>query len=509
MKTFLRELYEIDPDLQAHESELIPLIEKLLSHDPSQVPNAAFVQSLRLQLQDRATSLSSSPSMSSSVWQKVLYAFGGAVTAAVVLPLVFIAWNKGLPPLGTSSSSTDLFGYRIEETSKGAFGELGAQQNGEAPTAPPVIRDQSGGGGPTNAVAPAMMGMGGGGMGMDAKMIAPYPFYEYDYVYEGKIADLKDSVAVYMRTPSAKNLSLSSLQSALNLGTLDISSFQGMNVDSVSFTQDRPYGYQLYVNLREATVNIDAMWSQWPQSQCTTDACFQKQRVKIGDIPSDDAVIKIAQDFAKEHGIDLSNYGTPEVNNQWRRDYDNTPNKADYYIPESLQVVFPLMIDDKPTYDQSGAKTGIAITVHIKENRVMSVWGIADRTYKKSDYTGVTDAAAIMKYIDNLGGGMFPIDARPMPLIAPDGNGESKKATVVLGDPTVSLVMNYRYENGKNSEILVPSLVFPVKEIRGGNGGYFYMNNVIVPLAKDLFDEQIPSAMPLEKATPAVDPRVM
>lgn len=512
MKTFLRELYEIDADLKAHESELIPLIEKLLKNDPSQAPNAAFVQSLRVQLQERADSLSSSsmPSFSSN-WQKVLYAFGGAVTAAVILPLVFVAWNKGLPP-SESSSTTDLFGYQIQDSGQEAFGELAGMPGGQTPPATDTAmttRNQSGGGG-ANPVSPMAVGMGGGG---DAKMIAPYPYFQYDYVYEGTITGLEDSVAVYKRNPSSKNLSLASIQSAVNLGTLNLGSFAGMTADALSFAQNRPYGYQIYVNLRDASVNIDAQWDQWPMSQCSTDACFQQQRVKISEVPADDVLIGIAKDFAEEHDIDLSHYGEPEVNNQWRRDYENSTDKSMYYIPDSMQVVFPLMIDGKPTYDQSGAKTGIAISVHIKEKKVMSVWGISDRTYQKSNYAGVTDEAAIKAYIAKMGaGGGFPM---PMLRATPDAapSEAMKKATVVLGDPTVSLVMNYRYENGKNSEVLVPSLVFPVKEIRGGDGGYFYMNNVIIPLAKDLFTEQetsYPPVMPMEKPMPVdVDPRVM
>jgi hypothetical protein len=89
-------------------------------------------------------------------------------------------------------------------------------------------------------------------------------------------------------------------------------------------------------------VNIDANWEQWPQSKCTTEACYKNEQVKIGDIPADDVLIGIARDFVSEHGIDLSHYGDPEVDNSWKRDYERATDTSLAYVPDTQRVVFPL-----------------------------------------------------------------------------------------------------------------------------------------------------------------------
>ena len=492
LQTFLADLYEIDPALREHEAEIIPLVEKLLKSDPSQTPDERFVQSLRMQLQNRAAELSAAPSSRFSRW---IFALGGAVTAAIIIPVAFVAINQKPAP----TTHTDMFAYEVKQESSKAFGDL----KGLSPVNDAAIsaRPQSGGGGggmgmvtavpPMSEPAMPVPAPDGGTMlanpGMDAKMIAPYPMTRYEYVYEGELKDLADSVAVFKRDPSGKTVAMSSLADNFNLGSIDVSSFADMNVDSVTFSQKKSYGYQVTVNLREGSVYLDAMWDQWPQSKCQTDACYRAQRVKIGDVPADSVLIGIAQSFVSEHGINLSNYGEPVVDMQWKREYDRAPDASEAYIPDTIRVIYPLQVDGKDVYDQSGMKTGIAVGIHVKEKKVMNVYGIMNRTYLKSEYEGVTDAKAIKDYlskVDNYGGIM------PMYREGGDKNADVQTNTVVLGDPVVSYVQYFRYANAVSEELLIPSLVFPVKEVKGMDGASYWRTTVIVPLAKDMFDIQ-------------------
>ncbi len=479
IQTFLAELYDIDPTLKDHEADLIPLLEQLLRHDPAQTPSQEFVAVLRMRLRERAATLSS-PARAAR-WSKWLYAFGGALTAAVVLPLVYVAVNRpGLPALPAGDRTSSLFAYRVEDAAPRAFGPLGGAVAGSS----------------------VAMGKGGGGGGGpqatgDAKIaLPPFVMTQYEYRYEGTIANLPEkTVDVYKRDPSSALLPLSSLAGRLNIGTLDLNSFAGMNVDSMTFAQDKPYGYQLSVSLREGTVNINAQWDQWPQSQCRTEDCWNAQRVTVDQIPGDDALIAIARDFAAAHGIDLSHYGAPVVDKMWKRDYERAADKNQAYVPEVQRVIFPLVIDGQTVYDQTGAPMGIGIGVHVREKRVQDVWGIADRTYLKSAYEAVTDPKTVTDYLAAM---------NPAPVGLPHG-ATITKATVVLGEPTVSFTVYYRSDaKGRGEELLIPSLVFPVKEVHGSDQP-FYMPNVVVPLAKELLDQQLPGPpMPLERG-PAVD----
>ena len=119
----------------------------------------------------------------------------------------------------------------------------------------------------TTMIAPST-GMGGGS---DAKMIAPYPMTHYNYVLSGPIKDLQPSVDVFKHEPKGFTLALSTIASKLNLGTMDMSSFDKMNIDSISFSQNIPFGYQMTLNMRDASLSINAQWDQWPQSTCQTD----------------------------------------------------------------------------------------------------------------------------------------------------------------------------------------------------------------------------------------------
>lgn len=493
---FLRELYAIDPALREHESELIPLITELLKRDPATAPDADFIASLRIQLRERAATLSTSSSPF-SIMQKLLYILGGALTTAVVLPLVYIGVQQSNTP-----TSTPLFGYEVKETDDQAFGSLA----GLAPSASIAGRGGGAGGG------------GGGGLGLggdavvqttanyaesESKMIAPYPMIQYEYVYNGKLADLAATVPVYKKTPSRSTLPLSALTSRLNFGTLDMNTFAGMNVDSLNFTQDVPFGYQLYVSLRDSTVNIDANWEQWPQSKCATEECYRGERVTPDQIPADSELIALAQSFAGAHAIDLSRYGEPEVDHAWKVDYERMTDKSQAYVPEVQRVVFPLLIDGKPVYDQSGIKTGIAIGVHVKHKKVMNVWGITDRTYTKSDYTGVTDPAAITNFLTTVDN-YYPMAIDTMPA----GTPAPKKVRVELGEPTVSFVMYYRYDKTPSEELLIPSLIFPVMQSPDTARGEYYRQTVVVPLASDMLAQQMPGGVRPLMMEKAVDSSV-
>lgn len=507
LQNFLTDLYQIDPSLKSHEAEIVPLVEKLLRSDPAQAPDAAFVSRLRMQLQNRAAELSDSPS---SVWSKILYAFGGAVTAAVVLPLAFVAYNQSEKAGTPTDGSSALFGYSVTEEGSRAFGDLDSMTAGQSAE---MSRSQSGGGGqdpaPSMAMSPIFTPPSYGTdnaavtePAMDAKMmIAPWPMTEYDYVYEGDIKDLESSVSVFRRNPSSKSVSLASLGSAFNLGTIDLGSFAGMNLDSATFSQNRPYGYQITVNLRDSSVYLDAQWDQWPQSKCQTEACWQAQRVKISDVPADDVLLGIAKSFVDAHGIDLSQYGEPVVDNAWKRDYERAVSPDQAYVPDQIRVIYPLQVDGKDVYDQSGMKTGVSIGVQIKERKVINVYGLMGRSYEKSAYEGVTDQAVIKDYlskIDNYyGGGVMPME-RVMAPGTPGNTQQIQTVTVVLGEPVVSFVQYYRYDKAISEELLVPSLVFRVKEVKGGDAGMYYRSNVVVPLAKEMLELQQPIMMPME-----------
>lgn len=495
IKQFLADLYAIDPTLKAHEPELIPLLEKLIAEDPSSAPDDAFVQKLRMQLREHAAGLEQEPA--GSFFERFKYAFGGLATVAVILPVAFILTNQQ-----PTNPGSPLFTNSVESTGKNAFGKLSDMitTNSMVGTDMRSARPQSGGGGP---------GIGGGGEGAVTNAVAPYGDMDmrimpwnpvtYTYVYSGSLTDLQPNVSVYKRNFKRLSVPMSTIAASLNLGGVNMGSFSNMDVESVSFAQQSQYGYRMYVNMMDSSVSIDANYEKWPQSNCQTEACWKQQQVKIGDVLSDEEAISIAQDFAKDHGIDLSEYGTPELDSQWRREYDRATDKSLVYIPDSQRVIFPQLIDGKPVYDQSGIKSGLSISVNVKEKRVMNVYGIADHSYLKSEYAGVTDEAAIQTFLSSVDNYNYYIDpAASVREGSADAN--TKKVTVILGQPTVSYALYYRYTQNRNEEILIPSLVFPVERVEGDTTeNMYYRQQVVVPLSQEMLEEMSkqPEVMPM------------
>jgi hypothetical protein len=208
---------------------------------------------------------------------------------------------------------------------------------------------------------------------------------------------------------------------------------------------------------------------------------------KIGDVPADDVTIKLAQDFVKDHGFDLTQYGAPEVDHQWKVQYDAVTDKSMAYVPDTVRVVFPLMVDGKPVFDEGGTKSGINVGVNIRQKKVSDAYGIVDQTYLKSAYPAVTDSTLITKYLDSYG---------DMPAGWTVTDATIKQVDITLGTPEVGFVKTYNYENAVTKELIVPALIFPVTDAPANS---YFQSSITVPLAQEMLDKlsQTPNPRPM------------
>lgn len=489
----LADLYEIDPGLRQHEQELRPLLQKLLQHRPDQAPTPEFVAHLRTQLRERAASIpaSSSPLSSSFLMQKILFALGGAAVALVIaVPLALTLPKEGTAPIPphTESDGSPLFTYSITPTEQNAFGDLsqttlaGEGRGGgggdvsaisASPSAPQnMARPQSGGGGDPAAIAE-----------YDAKLIAPGEMVEFQYSYTGELPPLTaETVGVLARQKQSTRLTLESLANQLKIGQIELSSFGNAIVESISFVQEAQKGYNLTVQMREGTVFLSPQWDKWPQpgANCRDEACYRSFQLKPGDIPADDVLLSIAADFVEEHNIDLTHYGKPEIDKLWMRDYERAEDKATAYVPDIQRVIYPLLVNDQPVFDEGGGKSGISVGINVREKQVSDLWGIQNNVFLESQYPAVTDGKVVSDYIAKL-------DAFGDDFYRPEGM-TIRKVAVELGEPTLAYSRVYKYENNSSQELMVPSLVFPVNDQGGKDRPW--RQTVIVPLAEDLLQQQ-------------------
>jgi len=313
-------------------------------------------------------------------------------------------------------------------------------------------------------------------------------------------------VEVLRRAGFDQNIaSFGSLLESLGFGMLDMNSFDSLKMQNVNLYEDKDQGYAVSINIQEGSFFISQNWLKWPQPlvACAGDdnACIAQNRFKISDVLPDSEILKIADEFIKAHNIDLGSYGNAEIMDTWRAEYDNTADKSQFYIPESGIVLYPLIVNGQSVYDQGGSKTGITVSVDYRQRKVVSVANITSQIYQASNYPAETDAAKILKIVEQGGsywgypvpmshtgqsgsGSAEPGIVQPMP---PIWRGEEK--TIEVGTPTKEYVFFTNYLKGEANDLLVPSLVFPITKTPVGVG-YFYQKYIVVPLAKELIDQQ-------------------
>ncbi len=493
--SILGELYEIDPGLREHEAHLIPLIQTLQKRNPGRAPDERFVAELRSRLQTKAAELSDTSLSTPFSMNKFLYLFGGAFAALVIaVPVTYMVVSPSAPgamnKAAEGAADGDMFAYQVTALGDNAFGGIvGSTQVTVTPANNPA-RPQSGGGG-AESVSISAVSSGIDPATRDAKMMAPdsmiYPPQEltqYNYVFDGEMPALDEQkVDVLKRLTGGTSVPLGTL-SSFGFGAVDLASFNGARVENFTLLQDTQNGYYINVNLNDGSIGINQNWQRWPhpEQDCRDDACFARYTVKLSDVPADDQLIAIADAFVKEHGIDTSKFGPAVVGKSWKRDYETTVSAGGMgYVPQSLGVVYPLLVDGETVFDDSGQPTGLSVNVDIRNKKVSDVWGITSQKYQSSGYDAVTAEKDIRDYlaaVDNYSA----LEGMPSAT-------KIKKVTVKLGTPQRGFVKTYNYDQtkGTSSELIVPALIFPI-ESSDPKDAQVYRQSIIVPLAKQLLD---------------------
>jgi hypothetical protein len=506
IKSILNDIYALDPSLKKQEKELKEIISKLIEVKPDIELDENFVQTLRRELQVRAEDLTETKSNKSlnifTMLQKFAYAFGSvAFTLTVVIGIYIYSQRQ------VSLQGEPMFTSTIQETGDNAFGN-----------AAEFMANQ-----PTNPLSSTLSsrGVGGGGMATEEAKIAasdavmgapgvspgspgmPY-IYEptvYRYVYKGDPLELKDDKLNVLKRDkkTIEGASVMNMISKLNLDLIGLDGFKDTKMQMITFMEDREFGYGVSINFQEGMIEIFENWYKWPQSgavfaKCAGDErCVENLNLKPSDLPSDESMIAMADDFLKEHNVNMSNYGKPEINKYWEQALAVDPN-ATMYIPESVAVIYPLVIDGKPVVEMGGQKAGVSVNINIRHNKVSSVYGLRAENYLSSSYDAETDSAKILASAEKGGWNqMFYTDVT------------AKTVDVSLGTPTIAYMKIFHYVSDQtdSEEILAPVYVFPITE---KPDQYFYQDYVIVPLVKGLEDLNAPYPVPMmEKGTASSD----
>ena len=495
LKYILEELYGFYPELKKYENRLVSLIKEMKINKPDIKFDEEFARELKSKIM--ATPFQENiNNFNFNIMNKKIFIAAGSL---IVASLLFVAFINVFGPDKEPDSPWQLASLvnkqekeeKISYLPAGSFGSLASlsiasSESGQA-LAPAglggsetlnVARETTSGG--EVASSDVAIGFGGGG---DGKMMIAPAYFGFDYVYVGDDLNLEDeSAAVYRRIKNQSTLAkdLARSLSSFNFPGINLKTFDSLVVNNLSFTEDKNQGLMINFDLREGNVYIYEDWEKWQIAEreaCGSDqACWDRFRLTVDDVPADSELINLANNFLSTHNIDISNYGEPKVEDQWRVYYAMAENKSDYYIPEQMSVVYPILIEDAPVRDQSGNYTGLRVNINLLHNKVSGLNGLMPYRYEASEYALETDSERIIDLAEDGGWNrnFYMQDAE-------------NKQVVELGTPELSYVQTWYYKDNVSSELLVPALIFPVT--KKPESGYYGANFIALPLVKEMIDE--------------------
>lgn len=483
----LNDIYMADKSLREHDQELRQMIEKVIKSRPKAELDDNFVQELRQELMEKARELKAEPAPSKAfvfTFPKFAYALGGAALVLVVM-IPFLT--------GRDEGGRVVFNKGIQQAGSRAFGELSSAGIYES-----------------EAQSPEGLGAGGGGQmtqskemdgspssGTDSARIMPRRV-NYEFVYSGDEFTLPEGdLKVYKRVKNeAGAKDLAGQLTSVNTDLMDLDNLENTAVRNLDLVEDKEFGHALNFNLQENVISINKYYEKWPNpfKQCQGDSdCYERNRLKPSDVPSNKRITSLAADFLSSYGINMSYYGRGEVQDSWRRSYELSKDKDNVYIPDEISVVYPLILDSRTVYSQSGDKNGLSVNVDIRSNRVAGANPIMAYNFQSSAYPAVDDKEKLMQLLKD--GGTQPYYEHEDP---------TETVTVELGTPELALFKYFARNSGDNTaqELFVPGYIFPVENV-SDESSYFFRKAIVVPAVKDLVEIEkhgdrpgIPEPMP-------------
>lgn len=325
------------------------------------------------------------------------------------------------------------------------------------------------------APAPAPDKMIAPGEPYPGDQVPPYPgpiSYTFHYEGSGSLPGLADTQPVLKRLkPDQPVTIISRIINLLSFGLIDLNKFQNVKLQNVSFIEDRDNGYGIYVDVQGGNVSMYQNYEKWLYPEGIPP-------VLVKDLPSDEEAIGIADKFLADYSVSREGYGKPRVVEQWRVAYEQASeaDRANFYIPEQIQVVYPLLLEGKEVLDEGGNVYGMSVMVDVRTKRVVNLAELISKQFERSDYKGESDGKRILSVAENGGFRNYNyIDQN------------AKKVELRLETPTVQMVkIYYSADNYRtNSELYMPALVFPIKNWKENN---YWRQTVIVPLVKSILD---------------------
>ncbi len=415
--------------------------------------------------------------------------------AVIILSGVSVWLYKDKLAIHTHTHTPEItFNSGITKVADGSFGSLSQVAANETSQA---LDERS-------STSPLNEGVGGGGLSESSEasvkeiaMPAPSQF-AYHYIYNGEDFSIEETQKNVFKRVKNADIGKAFAQHITSIDTdlMDLSKFQDVNIESLNLVEDREFGYSVYFNFQDSSAYIGQNWKKWPNpfAKCSEQKCYDENYLNIGDVPADEEIVRISDDFMREYGVDMTMYGQGEVLQSWREQYvwaeKQSVEDVKMYIPDSISVIYPIILGGQTVYDQSGNKAGLYVNVDIRNKKVSSASSLRAQIYESSSYAIENNVEKLIAYAEE--GGAYK----------DYWYGDAEKIVdITLGTPKQGLMEMYSYDEtiGDSVEYYIPALFFPIENISDGSV-YYYRKAVIVPLVSDMmqyFGGDIPGIRPL------------
>ncbi len=490
-KEIIAELMKLEPDLIDKRQELENVVEEMICAKPDLTLNEEFRADLR-----RRLILTAETPKRALNWSMLLSNLKPGLIGAGVMAIIAIAIS-----LPNNRVTEDQHFPLLEENTAGdvqksalgsiAFGYLGsavsdsnnikttAESSQNTPTPPTVL----------SATPTIAMGAGGSfapgnasDMSGDAKLrtmpVTP-EYVEHTFSYEGKIELPTEDVKVLRLATSDLTSNIGLNMTGHRIGGMDLGMFSGSKLQNLTLVDDSTYGHTISVDGTNGSVYLNQNWQKWSlDMNCVLSSsapCDKAQQISLSELPSDDVSIDIALDFIDSYGISTKSFGEPYVDNSWRRDHDFAVARGETpWIPEQVTVIFPMVFDGMEVIDETGVAQGLRISVDVRARRVASAGPIRDIRIESSNYPAINDLELFKKALRKGGSGSAYYYGAAV-----------KSINHELVSPTPVYLMQWKWQDGIGSQLLIPALRFDVAATEAT--AEWYRPTVVMPLASDFY----------------------
>jgi hypothetical protein len=285
----------------------------------------------------------------------------------------------------------------------------------------------------------------------------------YEYIYEGELPNLSTiDTRVFKKNnsltmPDVINEKISNLQ----FDWLSLSSFDDLRVTSLSLNEANTNGFSISLDFINGYISI--------YKNSAMLGVDYSQPLSANDLPNDETLIEMSDEFLRQIGLDKSGYSSPTIDRSWI--------DTDVWVPESMQITYPIKIEGREVYAMSGLPTGLGVSANLRTDKIDALYGPLVTSYETSNYEITSNPQAILDIA--IKGGLWEYQPK----------NASKTFRATLGAPDIVWAEYYSYnESSMNQVLYVPALRFPVISI--DENAPYKKQWVIVPLVKEILEAE-------------------